>query len=61
MNAQFQLPLRVAAVGAATAVVGVLAATPAMASDGNVKVVNTETVQVYTSPTGEVQSKRVYE
>ncbi len=61
MNAHFQLPLRVAAVGAATAVVGVLAATPAMASDGNVKVVNTETVQVYTSPTGEVQSKRVYE
>jgi putative membrane protein len=37
------------------------ATTPAFASDGHVKVVNTETVQVYTSATGEIQTRRVYE
>jgi putative membrane protein len=38
-----------------------VAATPAYAAGGDVKVVNTETVQVYTSPTGEVKTRRVYE
>ena len=62
MNARFQVPLRVAAISAATVVVGVMAALPASAAgNGNVNVVNTETVQTYTSPTGEVQTSRVYE
>ncbi len=62
MNARIHLPLRVAAVSAACAVVGVVAAAPAgAAGNGDVKVVNTETVQVYTSPTGQVQNRRVYE
>jgi putative membrane protein len=33
----------------------------ASAADGDVVVINTETVQSYTSPTGEVESSRVYE
>lgn len=63
-----RLPVRAAALAAATAVVGVLAAAPALATgptlssgNGDVKVVNTETVQVYTSSTGEIQTRRVYE
>lgn len=60
-----RLPLRAAALGTATAVIGLLAA-PALAAgndgSGNVAVVNTETVQVYTSATGEIQGDpRVYE
>jgi putative membrane protein len=62
VNARFQVPLRVAAVTAATAVVGVMATLPAAAAgNGDVHVVNTETVQTYTSPTGKVQTSRVYE
>lgn len=62
MSVRIHVPLRVAAVTAALAVVSVAAATPALAHGGDhVKVVNTETVQVYTSPTGEVQTRRVYE
>jgi putative membrane protein len=62
VTARYHLPLRVAAVSAACAVVGVVAAAPAGATDnGDVRVVNTETVQVYTSPTGQVQTRRVYE
>jgi putative membrane protein len=41
-----------------------LAAAPAAAADdanGNVEIVNTETVQVYMSPDGKVDTKRVYE
>jgi putative membrane protein len=38
-----------------------VAVTPAYAADGDVHVVNTETVQVYTSPTGEAETRRVYE
>ncbi len=57
------LPLRVAALAGACAVVGVIAAGPAAADSGTggVQVVNTETVQVYTSPSGQVQNRRVYE
>jgi putative membrane protein len=57
------LPLRVAALAGACAVVGVIAAGPAAADSGTggVKVVNTETVQVYTSSSGQVQNRRVYE
>ncbi|WP_325119830.1 hypothetical protein [Nocardioides sp.] len=38
-----------------------MVASPAVAADGDVDVLNTETVQVYTSPSGEVESQRVYE
>ncbi|QWZ09420.1 hypothetical protein KRR39_06530 [Nocardioides panacis] len=61
MNARLNAPLRAAAVAAVTAVIASVATTPAYASDGDVKVVNTETVQVYTSPSGQVQTRRVYE
>ena len=61
MNARLNAPLRAAAVAAVTAVIASVATTPAYAADGDVKVVNTETVQVYTSPTGQVQTRRVYE
>ncbi len=61
MNPRLNASLRYAAVATVTAIVGTVAATPAYAADGNVKVVNTETVQVYTSPTGQIQTRRVYE
>lgn len=60
MTARLLSPLRVASI-AALSVVAMSAATPAFAADDGVKVVNTETVQVYTSPTGHVQTRRVYE
>jgi putative membrane protein len=60
VNDRLRLPLRIAAVAASTAVLGAIAAAPA-AADGDVQVVNTETVQIYTSPTGEIQTQRVYE
>jgi putative membrane protein len=51
-----------AAATATAALLVAVAAPSASAADGNgVKVVNTETVQVYTSPTGQVQTRRVYE
>ncbi len=52
---------RVAAVVAATAFATSTWAPAAVAADGDVQVVNTETIQVYTDATGEVQTKRVYE
>ena len=61
MNGRFSVPLRVAAVTATAAVVSAMTTFPAAAADGDVQVVNTETVQVYTSPTGEVETKRIYE
>ncbi len=61
MNPRLNASLRYAAVATVTAIVGTVAATPAYAADGDVKVVNTETVQVYTSPTGQIQTRRVYE
>ncbi len=61
VNARLNAPLRAAAVAAVTAVIASVAMTPAYAADGDVKVVNTETVQVYTSPSGQVQTRRVYE
>jgi putative membrane protein len=53
--------LRVAATSGLAAVLCGMVAAPAVAADGDVDVVNTETVQVYTSPTGEVETQRVYE
>jgi putative membrane protein len=53
--------LRVAATSGVAAVLCGMAAAPAVAADGDVDVLNTETVQVYTSPTGEVEDQRVYE
>ncbi|HET9858561.1 MAG TPA: hypothetical protein VFQ19_02175, partial [Nocardioidaceae bacterium] len=46
---------------ATAAIVSAIAALPATAAEGDIQVVNTETVQVYTSPTGEVETKRIYE
>lgn len=56
-----QRSLRVGAVAAATALLASATTTPAMAADGDVGVVNTETVQVYTDSTGNVETQRVYE
>ena len=61
MNGRNRLPLRIAAVSTMTAVVGAIAALPAAAAEGDVSVVNTETVQVYTDATGAVETKRIYE
>ena len=53
---------RLAALIGASAVILTAGAFPAnAASDGDVEVVNTETVQAYTDATGKVQSKRIYE
>jgi putative membrane protein len=55
---------RLSAVTGTVALLG-LATAPTFAADdtgtGGVKVVNTETVQVYLSPSGHIESKRVYE
>jgi len=62
VTARLTRSLRLAALVATTGVVTVVAGSPAHAAGGgDVDVVNTETVQVYTSPSGEVQDKRVYE
>jgi putative membrane protein len=63
MNRRTHIALRTAALPGVALVAGVLAAGPAAAAtpDGDVDVVNTETVQVYTSATGEVETKRIYE
>jgi putative membrane protein len=61
MNRRTHQALRAVAVPTAALAVGVLVAGPAAAAGGDVEVVNTETVQVYTSATGEVETKRVYE
>ena len=61
MNARLNVPLRVAAVAGVVGVIAAAVVTPAYAADGNVDVINTETVQVYTSATGQVQTRRVYE
>lgn len=56
-----QRSLRVGAVAAATALLACATAGPAQAADGDVEVVNTETVQVYTDSSGDVETQRVYE
>ena len=61
MKSRIHLPLRLAAVAAAVTLTGVSLAPAAFAADGDVQVVNTETIQVYTDATGAVQTKRVYE
>ncbi len=64
MNARPARIVRTGVLAAAAGVVTMATGAPAYAADGadqNVDVVNTETVQVYTSPAGDVQSRRVYE
>ena len=61
MNRRTTNTLRATAVSAAILFGSVAVAGPAAAAGGDVDVVNTETVQVYTSPTGKVDSKRLYE
>ena len=58
---RYSVPLRVAAVTAATTVATVAAAFPAAAAEGDVQVVNTETVQVYADATGAIETQRIYE
>lgn len=58
---RYSVPLRVAAAAAATTVATVAAAFPAAAAEGDVQVVNTETVQVYTDATGAIETQRIYE
>jgi putative membrane protein len=53
--------VRVAAVAAATAFAAATWAPAALAADGDVQVVNTETIQTYTDATGAVETSRVYE
>lgn len=55
------LPVRVAAVVAATTFAAATWAPAALAADGDVEVVNTETIQTYTDATGAVETSRVYE
>jgi putative membrane protein len=55
---------RISAITGAAALIGLTTASSGFAADpapGDVQVVNTETVQVYLSPSGKVESKRVYE
>ncbi len=61
MKGRLNVPLRVAAVTATAALVTMTVAAPALAAEGDVQVVNTETVQVYTDATGAVDTKRIYE
>ena len=56
-----QRSLRVGAVAAAMGLLACATSAPAMAADGDVEVVNTETVQVYTDSSGNVETQRVYE
>jgi len=51
------------ALAATVGILGFLAAAPAAGADGNgdVEVVNSETVQVYMTPDGDIDTKRVYE
>ena len=55
------LPRRSAAILACAAAVSAFSAAPAVAASDDVEIVNTETVQVYTSSTGTVTSQRIYE
>ena len=55
---------RTTALAGGVCILGFLAAAPAVAADGNtgdVDVVNSETVQVYMTPDGDIDTKRVYE
>lgn len=61
MSNRLSVPLRIAAVTAASTIAALSFAPAASAAEGDVEVVNTETVQVYTDATGAVKTKRVYE
>jgi putative membrane protein len=61
MRTRIRTSAAVAAALTAGATLATLTAFPAVAADGDVDVVNTETVQAYTDATGKVQSKRIYE
>ena len=62
MRTKNSTPVRLMAVAAGGSVIAAMSAFPATAAtEGDVEVVNTETVKIYTDATGEVQSKRLYE
>ncbi len=61
MSNRLSVPLRIAAVTAASTIAALSFAPAVSAAEGDVEVVNTETVQVYTDATGAVKTKRVYE
>lgn len=61
MKRRMNVPLRVAAVTASAALVTMSVGAPALAAEGDIEVVNTETVKVYTDATGAVDSMRIYE
>lgn len=46
MKGRFHVPLRVAAVSGSVALVAMMAAAPAVAAEGDVDLVNTETVSI---------------
>ena len=61
MNKRVSVPVRVASVMAATTAMALAIAPSASAASDDVRVINTETVQVYTDASGKVDTKRVYE
>ena len=63
MNKKYsRTPVRAMAVVAGGSVIAAMSAFPAAAAgEGDVEVVNTETVKIYTDATGKVDSKRIYE
>lgn len=61
MNTTMRLWAPAAALASVSSIAAALTAYPAFAAGGDVEVVNTETVQVYTDATGDVRSSRIYE
>ena len=62
MNHNARTLLRAGAVGATATLLALMSAAPGLAAGhGDVSVANTETIQVYTSATGEPEQQRVYE
>jgi putative membrane protein len=61
MNLKYKQRARVIAVLGGSALLAAAAAFPAVAATGDVDVVNTETVSIYTDASGKVDSKRLYE
>ena len=61
MNLKQKTPWRVTAIIGGSAMIAAAATFPAVAASGDVEVVNTETVSVYTDASGDVKTKRIYE
>ncbi len=62
MNPLTSTTLRLVSVFSAASLIGIATASPGQAAtSGDVKVVNTETVQVYTDATGKPDTRRIYE